>query len=125
MAARPAVEEIDEQADRGPDQEEDDALVIEVEEEIDAARDRDRRGDEDRRRPDGAMASGIGPADPQPRDPPRGNGEPRTRVGDVRALLNGEQGGEPRTRDAGEERDERRAMPVRMATRKGMQRPSI
>src|SRR3546814_13631191 len=59
MAARPAVEEIDEQADRGPDQEEDDALVIEVEEEIDAARDRDRRGDEDRRRAEGAMASGI------------------------------------------------------------------
>src|SRR3546814_6749806 len=32
MAARPAVEKIDEQADRGPEQEEDDALVIEVEE---------------------------------------------------------------------------------------------
>src|SRR3546814_3354821 len=37
VAARPAVEEIDDETDRGPDQEEDDALVIEVEEQIDAA----------------------------------------------------------------------------------------
>src|SRR3546814_19003130 len=34
MAVRPAVEEIDEQAYSGPDPEEDDALVSEVEEEL-------------------------------------------------------------------------------------------
>src|SRR3546814_5870496 len=40
MAAPAAVEEIDDQPDRGPDQEEVDALLVEVEKQIDATEDR-------------------------------------------------------------------------------------
>ena len=62
MAARAAVGEVDDEADTRPDQEEVDALLVEVEEEIQTARDRDRRRDIDQRRLERTMTAGIGGA---------------------------------------------------------------
>src|SRR3546814_1647723 len=63
MAAPAAVEEVDDQPDRGPDQEQVDALLVEVEKQIDATEDRDRRRDIDQRRLERTVAAGVGAAD--------------------------------------------------------------
>ena len=59
MAARAAVAEIDGETDGGPDQEEDDALVIEAGEQIDAAEDRGRRDEPHDRRRERALEFGA------------------------------------------------------------------